>query len=72
MRNLTRNFKKITGITVGYYLEKLRVERAVQLLADGNKMMSVSSECGFKSPNQLRALLKKHPGILPVELSDIS
>ncbi|MHA4846467.1 GlxA family transcriptional regulator [Flavitalea antarctica] len=72
MRNLTRNFKKTTGITVGYYLEKLRVERAVQLLADGNKMLSVSLDCGFKSPNQLRALLKKHLQVLPVELSDIS
>ncbi len=31
-RHLTRLFKDTTGITIGQYTEKLRVERAVQLL----------------------------------------
>lgn len=64
-RNLTRLFKEITGVTVGGYLEKIRVERAVQLLADGNKVQFVAKECGLKSTNQLRMLLKKHQDILP-------
>ena len=60
LRNFTRCFKKVTGITVGDYIEKLRVERAFQLLSLGNKVDFVSIKCGLKSPNQLRSILKKH------------
>lgn len=70
-RNLTRLFKKTTGVTIGFYLDKLKVERAVQLLADGNKVDFVASKCGFKSANRLRALLKKHQGLLPTEIANI-
>ncbi|WP_314032677.1 GlxA family transcriptional regulator [Xanthocytophaga flava] len=70
IRNLTRCFKKTTGITIGDYLEKLRVERAVQLLSTGNKVEVVSKECGL-SPNQLRALLKKHRGVLPGDVASL-
>lgn len=59
-RNLTRLFKKTTGITIGKYIEKLRVERAMHLLAEGKKMDEVASECGLKSTNQLRSLLNKY------------
>lgn len=71
LRNLTRLFKKTTGITIGAYLEKLRVERAVQLLSDGHKVDYVARQCGLKSTNQLRTLLKKHKGILPTDNSSL-
>ena len=58
-RNLTRLFKKTTGITIGSYLDKLRIERAKQLLSNGSKVSAVAQECGFQSANQLRSLLKK-------------
>lgn len=67
-RNLTRLFKKTTGITIGDYLDKLRIERAVQLLSEGNKVDSVSLSCGLQSSNQLRSLLKKYRHVLPHEL----
>ncbi|WP_421764332.1 GlxA family transcriptional regulator [Ekhidna sp.] len=67
-RNLTRLFKKTTGITIGEYHDKLRIERAIQLLANGEKVDVVSDLCGLSS-NQLRSLLKKHSGILPSNLS---
>lgn len=67
-RNLTRLFKKTTGITIGAYHEKLKVERALQLLRDGHKVDAVSLSCGLSS-NQLRSLLKKDSGSLPSELS---
>nr|WP_298930071.1 helix-turn-helix domain-containing protein [uncultured Allomuricauda sp.] len=66
-RNLTRLFKRTTGITIGDYLVKLRVERAVQLLSNGSKVSTVSTACGFQSSNQLRTLLKKHTASLPSE-----
>ncbi len=66
-RNLTRLFKKVTGITIGNYLELLRVERAIQLLESGSKVSAASAACGLKSSNQLRTLLKKHTNTLPSE-----
>lgn len=67
-RNLTRLFKKTTGITIGEYLEKLRVEKALLLLSKGFDVESISQECGLNSSNQLRALLKKHTQKLPSQL----
>ena len=64
-RNLTRLFKNTTGITIGTYVEKLRVETAIQLLNEGAKVEMVARECGLKSTNQLRETLKKHTGRLP-------
>lgn len=68
-RNLTRQFKKITGITIGDYLTKLRVEQSVHLLAEGYTMEYTAKECGLKSTNQLRTLLKKHKGLTPIDLT---
>jgi transcriptional regulator GlxA family with amidase domain len=67
-RNLTRLFKLTTGVTVGQYLEKLRVEKAVHLLRQRAKIGAIPKQCGLQSENQLRALLKKHTGRLPSEL----
>jgi transcriptional regulator GlxA family with amidase domain len=62
-RNLTRLFKKTTQITIGDYLEKLRVERAEQLIGEGQTMQSAALHCGLRSTNQLRSLLKRHRGV---------
>jgi len=69
-RNLTRLFKKTTGITIGDYLDKLRVERATQLLSTGSKVSAVAESCGLQSSNQLRSLLKKHTASLPSDWKD--
>lgn len=68
-RNLSRLFKKTTGITLGEYRDKLRLERAVQLLAGGEKIEVIAHNCGLKSSNQLRSVLKKYRDIIPRELS---
>ncbi len=59
-RNLSRLFKKATGITIHTYTEKLRVEKANNLLNENNKLEMVARECGFKSVSQLWEVLKKH------------
>ena len=59
-RNLSRIFKKTTGITIGQYLSQIRIERAQQLLAEGHKMTFIAQACGLKSTNQLRSLLEKN------------
>jgi transcriptional regulator GlxA family with amidase domain len=58
-RNLTRLFRKTTGISIGDYLNKLRTERSVQMIADGYTMQAAAQSCGLKSTNQLRAIIKK-------------
>ncbi|NAS30011.1 AraC family transcriptional regulator [Flavobacteriaceae bacterium R38] len=67
-RNLTRLFKKHTGITIGGYIEKLRVEKAIHLMSEGNKLEAIARECGV-SRNQLTNLLKKHRSSLPTNMS---
>ncbi|MEM6362325.1 MAG: DJ-1/PfpI family protein [Bacteroidota bacterium] len=67
-RNMTRLFKKTTGITIGNYIDKLRVEKAVRLLSDGEKVEVTALSCGLNSSNQLRTLLKKYASALPREL----
>jgi transcriptional regulator GlxA family with amidase domain len=67
-RNLTRLFKVTTGITIGQYIEKLRVEKAVHLLHHDNKIGSITKQCGLQSANQLRHIIKKHTGRLPSAL----
>ena len=67
-RNLTRLFKATTGVTVGEYLEKLRVEKAMSLLRQHAKVGTIPRQCGLQSENQLRSMLKKHTGRLPSEL----
>lgn len=68
-RNLTRLFKAATGVTVGQYVERLRVEKAVHMLQQRVKVASIPRQCGLQSTNQLRSLVKKHTGRLPKELT---
>jgi transcriptional regulator GlxA family with amidase domain len=68
-RNLTRLFKATTGVTVGQYLEKLRVEKALHLLRQRVKIGTIPRQCGLQSANQLRSMLKKHTGRLPSEMT---
>lgn len=58
-RSLTRLFKSATGITIGQYIHKLRLEKAVQLLKENHKMAWIAMECGYKNTNQLREMLKQ-------------
>ncbi|MEM1337222.1 MAG: helix-turn-helix domain-containing protein [Bacteroidota bacterium] len=66
-RNLTRLFKRTTGITIGCYVDKLRLEKATQLLTTGEKVQAVAKACGLQSTNQLRTLLRKNKAPLPSE-----
>ncbi len=71
-RNFTRLFKSTTGISAGQYIEKLRAERAVQLLKGKDKLHAVANDCGLKSVNQLRSIIKKNKGALPSDFRGLS
>lgn len=59
-RNLSRLFKKSTQLTIGNYVELIRVERASNLLEKSMKMDQIALECGLNSSHQLRKILLKH------------
>ncbi|SHJ80158.1 Transcriptional regulator GlxA family, contains an amidase domain and an AraC-type DNA-binding HTH domain [Arenibacter nanhaiticus] len=68
-RNLTRIFKKKTGLTIAEYRTKLRVEKAKTLLTNTDyKIEYIAKLCGFNSSKQLRLILEKHLHILPSEI----
>lgn len=71
-RNLTRLFKKTTGITIGDYHTKLRVEQAIKLLAEDYTMEYTAEQCGLKSTTQLRSLLKKFQDIIPTDIDKLN
>lgn len=59
-RNLTRVFKTTTGASIGQYIDLLRAERARQLIKQGFTRQAAALQCGLKSTNQLRYLLKNN------------
>lgn len=68
-RNLTRNFKKLTGITIAEYRTKLRIEKAKSLLSNSDyKIEYIANLCGYKTSKQLRIVLEKHHESLPSEI----
>lgn len=74
IRNLQKKIRieelaATTGVTVGEYLEKLRVEKAMSLLRQRAKVGAIPRQCGLQSENQLRRMLKKHTGRLRSELA---
>jgi len=59
-RNLTRQFKKTLGVTIGVYLDQLRAGQAEKLVSEGHTMQATALHCGLRSTNQLRYLLKRY------------
>ncbi|MFH7015471.1 GlxA family transcriptional regulator [Flavobacterium sp. FlaQc-47] len=65
-RNLTRIFKKQTGITIAEYRTKLRIEKAKSLLMNSDyKIEHIAHLCGYKTSKQLRIVLESHLDALP-------
>ena len=65
-RNLTRVFKRATGISVHGYRQRLRLERARALLRDPALTVdAVAASCGYADARQLRRLWAAHHGESP-------
>jgi transcriptional regulator GlxA family with amidase domain len=66
VRSLTRAFQRATGISVGTYRARVRLERARLLLADPSATVEqVASDCGFADARQLRRLWRRAYGHTP-------
>ena len=65
-RNLTRVFKRATGISIHDYRERLRVERARDLMRNPTMTLdAVASACGFADGRQLRRVWSARFGMPP-------
>lgn len=63
-RNLTRVFRRVTGISIGEYTLKLRLEMVKNLIADSRLSIDeIAVRCGFESSRQLRRSAKKQLGV---------
>lgn len=60
-RHLTRQFKAETGITVNEFVQRLRMEIAVELMKNKNySIREISEKCGFDNPRHFRRLWKHY------------
>lgn len=65
-RNLTRAFRRATGISVQEFRSRVRLELARSLLNDpGLTIEGVARQCGFDSARQLRRLWRQAYGTSP-------
>ena len=67
-RNLTRVFKRATGVSIHDYRERLRVERARDLMKNPTMTLdAVAVACGFADGRQLRRVWTARFGVPPSE-----
>jgi two-component system response regulator YesN len=63
-------FKEEMKLTYIKYLTKLRMERAKELLREGNKVADVSEKVGYHTYRHFSELFKKHAGVNPGKYRD--
>jgi transcriptional regulator GlxA family with amidase domain len=67
-RNLTRAFRRATGISIHEYRTRVRLEHARTLLRDPSiSIEQIAGRCGFDDARQLRRLWRKFFGAAPSE-----
>ena len=62
---LTRKLKAITGKTPADFIRNIRLEKAVELLKNGESVADVTWEVGFKDSVYFSKVFKKHFGFSP-------
>lgn len=62
---LGKLFKNSTGLSFNSYLDKVRIEKAKELLDQGWKIHQAASEVGFSDVDYFREKFKKVEGISP-------
>lgn len=66
--HLSHLFKKETGITVGAYLTRCRIQKAMGLLRQGKmKVYEVAESCGYRDITYFSGTFKKMTGMSPSE-----
>jgi len=67
-RNLSRLFRKATGITIKEFITKVRIELAKKLLQNPDLTIeAIAAQCGFQDARQLRRLWRQQFDSSPVQ-----
>lgn len=64
---ISRLFKENMAVTFSKYLERMRMDYAVELLKNGKKIVKVAEACGYGSSHAFRRAFKRYWGYLPSE-----
>lgn len=65
---LCKQFKKHTGLTIVEYINRHRIERAKELLQDGDmKIIDIAYACGFQSLSQFNRTFAKFAHLSPTQ-----
>ena len=64
---LITSFKRHTGMTLGGYIDKCRIQRAAILISEGEKTDAVAEDCGFSDASGLIRCFKRHLGMTPLQ-----
>ncbi|QKF07775.1 helix-turn-helix transcriptional regulator [Berryella wangjianweii] len=62
-------FKRETGLSIGAWIARERIQRAKELLADGLPAQSVAARVGFAHPSGFAKAFKRHTGLTPLQWS---
>nr|WP_320114421.1 AraC family transcriptional regulator [uncultured Desulfuromonas sp.] len=63
---LKAGFRKIIGLSIGEFVRKLRMERALELIESGNHSVLETAFCvGYSNPSHFSAAFKRFYGRLP-------
>jgi DNA-binding response OmpR family regulator/ligand-binding sensor domain-containing protein/two-component sensor histidine kinase len=66
-RTLNRRLSAAFGMTFGELLKHMRIEVAIQLLAEGKMIKEVAFDCGFSSQSYFSQSFKQVKGVTPKE-----
>ncbi|WP_312856906.1 helix-turn-helix domain-containing protein [Arthrobacter mobilis] len=66
-RHLTRLFQAEMNTTPARWVERVRLDRAQQLLLDGHSITAAARHSGFGSDETLRRAFARHLGTTPTE-----
>ncbi|PZD95774.1 DNA-binding response regulator [Paenibacillus sambharensis] len=68
---LSKIYKAETGESLGDYIIRMRMERALYLLKHSNKKIyEITAELGYQNPQYFSKMFKKHYGLTPNEFRD--
>jgi AraC-like DNA-binding protein len=67
-RTLERLFLAETGMTISRWRQRLRLLRAMELLAGGESVTAVSAAVGYSTPSAFTAMYRAHLGTTPSAL----
>jgi AraC-like DNA-binding protein len=67
--HLSRQFKKLSGQTLASYINNIRLNSGMTMLANTDMpLKQIASECGFKNVNYFNTVFKQHYAMTPSEM----